>query len=606
MTRRVWGFIAAACLIGIMACGHRAMGYSYYLVGGSPIVWPNGVAARYLSPSTFAPGSAPADVILDAMEQWSTQPATQFGYAYALLDQDYPIDHFDGFSDTAAVPSSQLDPGVLGVTYLVNDGAEWFDADIVFSSNPLNIGYNFLAAPPCNVLAYPTAGTGFSFPLVVLHELGHALGLGHDPQGNESPGSAWFVGTMNPRYPSGGTLGQDHAIELHTDDRNGVRFLYPHSGPSGDSRVDLALAEFGSGPTVGKALPLSAMPSNVYPGEELVARSFIENLGTTHEFFIAQGFYLSVDDSIEPTDTPLGTLLWDIAFGDALEFDVATDVPSDIAAGTYWFGSIIDAHDTVAEADETNNAVTYCDPITVLQMAPQFEPLDDAIIPCGQPFASVPPTVTHPLNMAPITWSLDNPQPGMSVNANTGVMMWDHPIPSPFLYTIRLRATNSAGSMVQTVFIGVPRSAPLIAPMPDVTISTCDASFTGPPPQLTDPACMEPILGWFLDSAPPGMTINPSTGVVSWNNTLPADQPYAIVIRAINASGANTASFGLSVLRGDASGDGVVDLVDVSYLVFCRTGPGISATVFCECNDLDLDSDIDLADYSFLMTAISR
>ena len=350
-------FCATLAIASLAWLGVReASAFSYYIVDGWPVIWDGSGSVRFLSPSTFPPGSETDQLIRAAMGEWNFAPATAFAYTYSRLDQDYPIDHYDGYSDTTAVPASQLDPGVLGVTYLVNDGAYWFDADIVFSDFPGGVGYNFDAFPTCGMVDQPSAN-GYSFLLIALHELGHALGLGHTPSGSESAGFVWFPTTMNPRYPAGGTLGQENIIELHADDRNGIRFLYPHTGQS-VPRTDLANAMFTAGSVIGKVVPVFVQPDSAVPGDEISLRSVIENLGTTSEFSIAQGFYLSTDSDIQTSDTLLGELLWDIGFGQALQFEVAARLPADLAAGEYYLGSILDNPNEIPEMFEDNNAVS--------------------------------------------------------------------------------------------------------------------------------------------------------------------------------------------------------------------------------------------------------
>ncbi len=590
------GLLTAALLI----TGDRAGGYTWFQVGGLDVVWIGAESVRDLSPSTFPPGSEPDVNVLTAMGLWNVVPACDFLYFYNRLDQDYPVDHQDGFNDTVAVSASELDPGVLGVTFLVNSGANWFDMDMFLSDAPDGIGWTFEPNPPCDVVAAPTT-YGYSFVLVVTHELGHALGLGHDPQGTESPSSTWFLGTMNPRYPSGGTLGQEAVVELHADDRLGARYLYPHSGPSGPPYRDLASPAFTPGPVVGRVVPLSFTPAVVDPGEMITAKAVLENLGTTNEFFVRQGFFLSSDDVITTVDESLGELLWDLPAGEVLQYEVEIDLPVDLAAGEWHLGSIIDDLDEVDEEWEDNNAVAYCAPLTVRRLAPAFSPFVQQDAVCGQPFTGPTPQVALPLNMAPITWSLDNPEPGMTIDPATGVVSWPSPVADPFLYTIHVRATNPTGSSTQTLFIGVDPAQPQFNAIGNAAVS-CLSPYTGPVPTLTQPACMQPIINWSLDAAPPGMTINNNTGVVSWPSPRPLAVPYTITVRATNAAGNGTVSWQLLVSgTSDLDGSGRTDWSDFDVVQTCVGGPGAVVSAACRCADLDGDADIDLADFALFM-----
>ncbi len=456
----------AATVLGLamllLASADRAIGFSYFQWGGINVAWPGGQSERWLSPSTFPPNETtePTLSFLAAMGNWNEVPKSVFEYFYVFADQDFPIDNFDGFSDTAAVPANQLDPGVLGATYLVNDGPSWFDMDMLFSDLPSGVGWHFDANPTCDMLANPLPENGYNFLLVAMHECGHSLGLGHDPIGNETPGSPWFIQTMNPRYPSGGTNGQDNVIELHTDDRNGARFLYPHSGPAQPPHIDLASANFTSGPQIGKAIPLFFSPDELAPGDELTMRCVIQNLGTSNIFDVRQGFYLSVDPVIDASDLLIGDALWDLAFEDAIEFEAEIDLPDDLPSGTVYVGSILDDLEQFDEVWEDNNAVVYCQALEIEQLSPSVEPIPQAIVQADGPFTGPTPAVTRPLNMSPLTWSLDNPQPGMTINATTGVITWPVPVASQFQYVLIVRATNAAGSDTEFFFLGVRPACP--------------------------------------------------------------------------------------------------------------------------------------------------
>lgn len=454
MSRTSALFIAASLLAASAHSGAHA--FSWYAVNGQNVRWAGATSVRYLYPGTFPPETEIHDLILSAMAEWSTVPKSNFAYQFADLDQDYEPDHFDGFSDTLAVPASELDPGTIGVTFLVNDGAQWFDMDIFFSDAPDGVGYNFQTNPTPAELMQPVPLNGYNFLISAMHELGHAIGLGHDPVGNEAPGTAWFVATMNPAYPTGGTSAGD-IIELHADDRAGARFLYPYSGPAQPAVRDLSLSLFTTSQFLGQVQPIDFTPPVAAPGGSVFLRSVIQNRGSANVFDIRQGFYLSTDETIDATDELLGFLDWDVAFEDALEFDVQADLPADMPAGTHWLGAIIDDTELLDEQFEDNNAAKYPAPLVIQQLAPIIEPMDQEQVWEGENWNSTPPAVALPLNMGPVTWALLNPQPGMLINPNTGVIRWPNPVHQPFLYTLNIRATNPAGTATATRFLGVLR-----------------------------------------------------------------------------------------------------------------------------------------------------
>jgi hypothetical protein len=607
--RRRWRQVM---LVGLVATGiagwlggDRAIGFSFFQVGGVNVVWPGAQSTRLLSPTTFPVGSVTEQHYLAAMGLWNLVPASTFTYSYATNDQDFPIDNFDGFSDTAAVAAADLGPGVLGVTYLVNDGASWFDMDQLYADVPEGVGWIFEPNPGCDLVTAPLVN-GFSFLLVATHELGHSLGLGHDPIGDEPPGTPFLVQTMNPRYPSGGPIGQENIIELHTDDRNGTRFLYPNSGPSGPAVVDLANASYTFSSTeVGKAIPVFFTPPAVDPAAELTLRTVIENFGTTNEFNVRLGYYLSTDPLIEPSDQLIADVRFDLAFEDAQDFDAVVDMPADLPAGTYYVGSIFDDLDEVVEEYEDNNAVVYCDSLEVNRLVPVIENLAQESAACGVPFLGPLPQVTHPLNMAPVTWSIDNPEPGMTIDPVTGQVSWPAPVRSEFLYTIFVRATNSAGSSTQTLFLGVGGAEPEIATI-GVQTAACGLPYAGPLPAITDPACMDPIINWSLDAGPVGMDIDFDTGEVTWDSPTRAGGPHFVTLRATNAEGNGTTSFLLEVVgTSDRDADGDVDALDYAEFAACQFGPDSGAAGACECTDLDGDGDVDLRDLAFFQVEFS-
>lgn len=583
--------------------GDRSEGYSYFGYGAYPIVWPGGESLRYLSPGTFPAGSDTDSLLQYSMSQWSSVAGADFLYSYYRLPEDPVVDHYDGYADTAAVPAAELDPGVLGVTFMVNLEDQWFDMDLLFSDFPEGVGWHMLTNPDCEVTANPTPEYGFSFYLVALHELGHAIGLGHDPVGDEPAGTPWFIATMNPGYPAGGPIGTNDIVELHADDRNATRFLYPGTP---QDLVDIANASYCTqGPGLGSAVPVFIDPPIIHPGEEPTAWSVIENLGTVGVSNVRQAWYLSEDDLVDAADMPMGELYWDIPAGGGFEFGAGFDIP-DLAAGEYYLGSMLDDDNQVAEEYEDNNDVIYCQPLIIAQLAPSFEPFSQQIVSCAEPFVGPTPQLPFPVNMAPVVWSLDNPQPGMFIDPDTGTINWPEPLRSPFLYELDIRATNDAGTSTQTLSLGVQQAAPEVVDIPD-QVTVCGLDYTGPTPVLTAPDCMTPILDWSLLEGPAGMTINPSSGVVTWPDAVPSIEPYTVAIRAANDAGETSATWMLTVrpANGDFDADGDVDLGDFDALRDCLSGPGVPLAEACGCADSDADGDVDLSDHAQFLAAFT-
>ncbi len=435
-----------------------AGGWNAWTYAGQVVVWPQKQCVRYLMPSSFPTGAVQTQQLVGAMGDWSSIDGCAFRFLYAVLPQDFPTDHFDGYSDTTAVGSDVLDPGVLAVTYAVNDGAEWYDMDMEFNNEPLVVGWNFVAQPTCIEEAVPGL-EGFCFKLVAMHECGHSIGLAHEPTGSETPGAPWIVCSMNPGYAHGGSNGVERVFETHADDRVGARLLYPGTSPA---VIDLATLNFSwSGEHVGSAFTVHSSPSALLPGAELTVRSAIENRGSMDALGVTQRIWFSADEVIDPSDLLLADLVWDLPGGELIDFDLVTDLPNDIASRDWHVLSVVDPQHIFPEQFEDNNDAAYCVPAHVLQFAPEIvSPLGQFFGTAGAAWSSPVPHLTRPINMSPTTWSLvASPPAGVSIHPQTGVISWPNPIPSQFQYMLFVRATNAAGSDTEILYLGIAESA---------------------------------------------------------------------------------------------------------------------------------------------------
>ena len=59
-------------------------------------------------------------------------------------------------------------------------------------------------------------------------------------------------------------------------------------------------------------------------------------------------------------------------------------------------------------------------------------------------------------------------------------------------------------------------------------------------------------------------------------------------------------------LLGDCDPNGRLDLADFASLAGCMAGPGSDVPTECDCADMDLDADVDLADFAEFQRRISH
>ncbi|MEZ4699240.1 MAG: putative Ig domain-containing protein [Rhodothermales bacterium] len=141
-------------------------------------------------------------------------------------------------------------------------------------------------------------------------------------------------------------------------------------------------------------------------------------------------------------------------------------------------------------------------------------------------------------NPAP-TYALTTSPAGMTINASTGVIAWTPSATGTF--NVALRATNSQGEDTQSFSIIV--SAPLVAP--SITSNPVRKATAGQAYSYNVNANGNPDPVYALTSAPAGMTINSTNGVINWTPS-EAGQ-FSITVEASNEVGSDTQTFGIDV-----------------------------------------------------------
>jgi len=106
-------------------------------------------------------------------------------------------------------------------------------------------------------------------------------------------------------------------------------------------------------------------------------------------------------------------------------------------------------------------------------------------------------------------------------------------------------AFEDNNATVYSVPLTIRLLPPIILDIPD-SIAPCGQLWVGPTPQLVQALNMTPVT-WTLESAPAGMTVNPTNGVVTWSNPTVSGAGHLVTLRATNAMGIDETSFLVSV-----------------------------------------------------------
>ena len=174
-------------------------------------------------------------------------------------------------------------------------------------------------------------------------------------------------------------------------------------------------------------------------------------------------------------------------------------------------------------------------------VAPIIAAIANGSVNAGTAYTGPTPSLTQ--GTTPVTWSLTSGPSGMTINSSTGVVSWSNPGTTGSPFTVKIRATNSAGYGEKSWTLTVNTVAPVIASIANGS-ATAGAGYTGPTPTLTQGTT--PV-AWSLTSGPSGMAINASTGVVSWSSPTTTGSPFTVTIRATNSAGYGEKTWSVAV-----------------------------------------------------------
>lgn len=146
--------------------------------------------------------------------------------------------------------------------------------------------------------------------------------------------------------------------------------------------------------------------------------------------------------------------------------------------------------------------------------------------------------------------------PEITINSTTGVVSWTGNLPINS-YTFTVKADNGTGSLTAPftlkVVAGAPKDLKYQPNSINVQLGVAGSSAA-------------PTVDWLgetgtysISGAPTGVTINATSGVISWDNTVPAGAPYALTVSAANSQAPAATTIYTLIIDGQAPTDLVYD-----------------------------------------------
>lgn len=235
--------------------------------------------------------------------------------------------------------------------FFPTDGAHYLEADILI--NPSQFGQMDRSTNPV------PSDHMKNLTSVMLHELGHAVALGHEDD---------VLATMNSLYPGpvGGPIGTRNDIHPLGDDARGARNAYGTAATVTDVAASAVhLVSPGTSRTI-------FVPTSSFRNAPVSFQFTVLNRGTTDQT-IPVYFYLSPTRNVDPaTRFYLGSTSVYLQYARMTTGTATLTVPSHAPTGAQYISWVTDPNNGIYESDEGNNAVALVGPTNIsTNRAPQ-------------------------------------------------------------------------------------------------------------------------------------------------------------------------------------------------------------------------------------------
>ena len=341
---------AIAALITLIFSIGQAHAFTNYACGASNAKWSSKTRTIYAYNISFPAGSSFRSALVESVNRLNDNAA---GFTFNIAYTNIAPSLGNGRSEVWI--SNISPPGVTNIWW--NGSCNITEADIRMDST---VTWT-TSTSKTNNSNY--GGAGRPFQTTLLHELGHAIGLGHEADEYNIMGQDWDHIHTN---------GSTSRAYFGEDASDGAVFLY---GANGDQDLGIVHWKYSGASGAYSAhnhtrlldpatnLELSSYTTingerryDVNRGQSVKVELTFENNGSSYQYQDI-GYYVSTNSYISTYDTLLTTRNLGQDPSNVYTSSYTVTVPSNLdCSRDYWLGAVIDKNGSLVENNEWNNA----------------------------------------------------------------------------------------------------------------------------------------------------------------------------------------------------------------------------------------------------------
>lgn len=347
--------ITLATLAALFAVPSAAMAHSYWTCNGKIIKWKDEAAHLRHSAVSFPNGSSYRTASADAINK-ANENASEMRFSRSWDDGSVKTGNGQNEvwftnSDFGAPARAVTKWG--GIAFCANPRIK--ESDLQFST-----GTSYTSSMSTSLL-WGYGGNWRPFRTTMMHELGHAMGLGHENRRYNIMGEDWTHIHANNGVARA-YMGEDAGhglVAMYGLVAGGLEDLsvthWEFAGADGEySQHKRCGMRAANGAALASFWNNGEEVRRVRRGQSIKVEFTYENNGKSFQVTDA-GFYLSANDNITTLDPRIGG--WSLQLGrDVVATATRTvTIPANAPLGYQWLGVIIDENGTLGEVSEVNN-----------------------------------------------------------------------------------------------------------------------------------------------------------------------------------------------------------------------------------------------------------